>query len=107
MTDGEDVEALPAKPTLKQRLSTLFSEYGTIAIVTYFSISILAIIGFSVAFAVGAAPSTATGVLGAIAAGWVAAKATLPIRVLITLAITPGIAFVMARVRRRRPKSAG
>jgi len=102
MSDAEDVHAPPAaKPTLKQRLSDLFAEYGKIAIATYFVLSILTIIGFSVAFAIGAAPSTATGVIGVIGAGWLAAKATLPIRILITLALTPAVAFVVNRVRPR------
>jgi len=105
MSDGDDAQALPgkttAKPSLKERLSAHFNEYGTIAIVTYFSLSILTIIGFSIAIAIGWQPSTATGVLGAIGAGWIAAKATLPIRILITLGLTPGIAFVVTRLRRK------
>ena len=63
-------------------------------------LSVAAIAGFSVAIGIGAEPSTATGFLGVIAAGWVAAKATLPIRIVITLGLTPLIAMV---VRRRRP----
>ena len=101
MSDGDDLQVpTAAKPTLKQRLSVLFSGYGRIAIITYFAISILTIVGFSIAFAVGVAPSSATGVLGVIAAGWVAAKATLPLRVLITLGLTPGVAYVVRRRRR-------
>jgi hypothetical protein len=92
----------PAKLTLKQRLAAHFNEYGRIAIVTYFTLSILTIIGFSIAIGIGAEPSSATGVLGVIAAGWVAAKATLPIRILITLALTPVVAYVVNRVRPRR-----
>jgi hypothetical protein len=115
MSDGDDLQvppAAPAKPTLKQRLSALFSEYGRIAIVTYFTISILTIIGFSIAFGIGVAPSSATGVIGVIAAGWVAAKATLPIRVLITLGLTPPIGYVVSRRRRiasaaEEPQDAG
>ena len=105
MSDGDDAKDRSGKPTgkpaLKQRLSVLFGEYGRIAIFTYFTLSILAIIGFSVAIGVGAEPSTATGVLGVIAAGWVAAKATLPIRILITLGLTPVVAIVVARFGRR------
>jgi len=97
------VAVAPAKPTLKQRLSAQFNEYGRIAIITYFTLSILTIIGFSVAIGIGAEPSSATGVLGVIAAGWVAAKATLPIRILITLAITPVVALVVNRLRPARP----
>jgi len=91
------------KATLKERLSALFRQYGQIAVYTYFVLSILTIIGFSLAFAVGTAPESATGVFGVILAGWVAAKATLPVRILITLALTPGISVVVNRLRRRGP----
>ena len=105
MSDGDDAQAVPgkttAKPSLKERLSAHFNEYGTLAIVTYFSLSILAIIGFSIAIGIGWKPSSATGVLGVIGAGWIAAKATLPIRILITLGLTPVVALVVTRVRRK------
>lgn len=101
MSDGDDLQAPPAaKASLKQRLSALFGEYGQIAIITYFALSMLAIIGFSIAIGIGWQPSTSTGVLGVILAGWVAAKATLPIRILVTLGLTPVVAFVVTRVRR-------
>jgi hypothetical protein len=96
---GPPVQA-SSRPPLRQRLSELFAQYGKIAIYTYFTLSILTIIGFSVAIGIGAEPSTATGVLGVIAAGWVAAKATLPIRILVTLGLTPMVAFVARRVRK-------
>jgi hypothetical protein len=95
-----------ARPSLKHRLSALFNQYGTIAVATYFALSILTIIAFTLAFAVGVAPENATGVFGVIVAGWVAAKATLPIRILITLGLTPAVAFVVNR-RRRTPGIAG
>jgi hypothetical protein len=96
-------EAPARKLPLRQRLSALFSEYGSVAIGTYLVLSLLAIIGFSVAFGFFVtAPESASGVLGTIIAGWVAAKATMPIRILITLAITPGVAHVMRRIQRRR-----
>lgn len=92
----------PRKPTLKERLAASFNEYGRIAIYTYFTLSILTIIGFSIAIGAGVEPSSATGFLGVIFAGWAAAKATLPIRVLITLAITPVVAVVVNRIRPKR-----
>jgi hypothetical protein len=90
----------PHKRSLKERLRAHFEEYGKIAIATYFTLSILTIVGFSIAFGMGLEPTNATGVLGVIAAGWVAGKATAPIRILITLGLTPMVAWV---VRRRRP----
>lgn len=88
------------RDSLKQRLSALFAEYGRIAIITYLVLSIGAIVGFSIAIGVGAQPSTATGTFGVIVAGWAAAKVTMPIRILITLAITPLIAMIVLRRRR-------
>jgi hypothetical protein len=100
MRDRDDAQAATAaKPSLKQRLSALFEEYGWIAIATYFTLSILTIIGFSVAIWTGFQPSSETGVLGVLIAGWALGKATLPIRIPITLALTPVVAWV---VRRRR-----
>lgn len=90
-------------PTLKERLSAHMEQYGKIALYTYLALSLTAIIGFSIAIGMGVAPSTATGVLGVIGAGWLAAKATMPLRILATLGLTPLIATL---VRRRRPVEA-
>jgi len=100
MSDDHPPEPPARRRTLKERLAAQVNEYGRIAVITYLVLSLCAIAGFSIAIGIGAQPSTATGFLGVIAAGWVAAKATLPIRVLITLGLTPIVAFV---VRRRRP----
>ncbi len=95
MTDN--VVAVPAKRTLKQRLHAHFAEYGRIAIWTYVVLSVAAIVGFSIAIGVGFSPSSASGVLGVVGAGWVAAKATMPVRILVTLGLTPLIAVVLQR----------
>jgi hypothetical protein len=107
MSGGTHEEA-PTEPPrgklpLKERLSVLFGEYGRIAFITYLTLSVLAIVGFSIAVGLGYQPTTSTGVIGVIITGWVLAKATLPIRILITLGITPMIAHV---VNRRGRKSA-
>ena len=90
-----------AARTLKQRLLDHMAEYGKIALYTYLVLSLSTIAGFSIAVGMGVSPSSATGVLGVIVAGWVAAKATIPIRILITLALTPVVAAVVRR--RQRP----
>ncbi|MGE0551338.1 MAG: hypothetical protein AB7O24_31635 [Kofleriaceae bacterium] len=91
------------KPSLRERLAVHVSEYGRLAIWTYLVLSLSTIAGFSVAIGAGLQPSSATGIFGVIGAGWVAAKATMPIRILATLAVTPVVAAV---IRRRRPPSA-
>ena len=96
-------EAVIAKPTLKQRLQVLMADYGKIAIYTYLALSLLTIAAFSIAFGFGMAPTSASGVGGVIFAGWLAAKATLPLRVLATLGLTPLLATLL---RRRKPPEA-
>lgn len=86
---------------MKERLEKLLAEYGKVALITYLVLSLLAIVGFSVAIALGVEPSSATGFFGVIAAGWLAAKATMPLRILATLALTPLIAAVVRRITKR------
>lgn len=90
----------PPRRSLRQRLEAMIEQYGRIAIAVYLVLSITAIVGFSIAIGVGLEPSSATGVLGVIGAGWAAAKLTMPIRILITLAVTPGIAVLVNRRQR-------
>ena len=91
------------KPSWKQRLSTLVAEHGKVAIVSYLVLSALTIAGFSIAIGLGFQPSTATGVLEVIGAGWLAAKVTVPLRILGALAITPPISAFLARRRAKKP----
>ncbi len=88
---------------MKARLEKLLAEYGRVALWTYLALSVTAIVGFSLAIGLGVAPSSATGVLGVIGAGWLAAKATMPLRILATVALTPLIATLVRRITKRRP----
>lgn len=91
------------KPSRKQRLSTLFAEYGRIAIASYLVVSALTIAAFSIAIGIGFEPSTATGVVEVIGAGWLAAKVTVPLRILVVLVITPPIGALLSRRRAKKP----
>lgn len=96
-------QVTPAKkPPLKQRLKKLMEEYGKVALYTYLVMSLSTIAGFSIAIAFGTDADSTGGVLGAIGAGWVAAKATMPLRILATLALTPLLANLLARWRKKR-----
>jgi hypothetical protein len=99
----EEVIAVPPKRTLKERLQAHFAEYGRVAIWTYLTLSILTIAGFSIAIGVGFSPSSTSGVFGVIGAGWVAAKATMPLRILATLGLTPLIAALIKRYKKSKP----
>ena len=79
------------------------AEYGKIALYTYLVLSLSTIAGFSIAIGAGVEPSSASGVLGVIGAGWVAAKATMPLRILATLGLTPVVAAVVKKYRPAKP----
>jgi hypothetical protein len=100
---GEVTDEIAPKRTFKDRLQAHFAEYGRIAIWTYLVLSILTITAFSIAIGMGVSPSSTTGVFGVIGAGWVAAKATMPLRILATLALTPLVAALVQR--RKKPES--
>ena len=108
LTTEPSTEAAPApvvpakKPSLKVRLKKLIAEYGNVALVTYLALSLIAIAGFSLAIGFGFGADSAGDVLGTIGAGWLAAKATVPLRILATLALTPLIGKLLQRRRKAR-----
>ena len=87
--------------TLKERLKAHFADYGKIAIYTYLALSLTAIIGFSIAIGMGVGASSTTGFFGVVGAGWLAAKATMPLRILATLGLTPLIAALWNRRKKQ------
>ncbi|MDB4960473.1 MAG: hypothetical protein JWP01_472 [Myxococcales bacterium] len=91
------------KLTLKERLSSHMAEYGKVALYTYLALSLATIAGFSIAIGIGVSPSSASGVFGVIGAGWLAAKATMPLRILATLGLTPIVASVLRRRKGTEP----
>ena len=92
----------PKKLPLKDRLKAIMKDYPQVAVFTYLGCSLIAITGFAIAIGIGAEPSTATGVLGVIGAAWLAAKITVPLRILATLALTPLIAAQLAKLKRKK-----
>ena len=84
-----------------------FAQYGRIAFWTYLALSLATITGFSIAIGLGVSPSSASGVLGVVGAGWVAAKATMPLRILATLGLTPLIAALLRRRNAAVPADGG
>jgi len=88
---------------MRQRLKDHFAEYGSIALVVYFSIFFLTWIGFTIAIRSGAEVEGAAEQTGSIGAAYVATKLTQPLRILATLAVTPFAAMLWYRVRGRKP----
>ena len=82
--------------SLKERLRKVYAQYGVAAIVTWFSLFFLVLAGFVVAMETSMGP-------GANAGSWVAAyvatEATKPIRIVITIALTPLVAQFGRRLR--------
>lgn len=90
-------ESLPAKPSLKERLEALVSEYGKFVIPLYFGIFFLTWTGFAFAIQNGFQVESATAGVGTWAAAYVATKLTQPIRIGATFVLTPVVARLFGR----------
>ena len=87
---------------MKEKLKKLMAEYGRIAITVYLSTFLLAMGGFTIAITRGFEVEGASATAGTLGAAWVATKLTQPIRIAVTLALTPVIGTLL---RRRKPPS--
>ncbi|MEM7157143.1 MAG: hypothetical protein AAF799_30100 [Myxococcota bacterium] len=98
-------EGADAKEDKMSRLQALLVEYGSVGIVVLLSLSALTYLGFAAAFLVGfdveGAGETAT-VLGAAAFGWALTK---PVRIPAAILLTPFVARIWRRVRRKEPEA--
>ena len=83
----------------REKLKTLLSEYGNVALVTYLVIWVLTLTGFAIAISMGIKVEGATSGAGLAGATWLATKLTQPLRIAATLALTP---FVSALYRKAR-----
>ena len=86
--------------SLKERLRKLYAQYGVAAIVTWFSLFFLVLAGFVVAMETSMGPGTNA---GSWVAAYVATEATKPIRIVITIALTPLVAQAGRRLRVLKP----
>lgn len=97
------------KVPLKDRLKALFDEYGMVAVVTYLAISLCSVAAFAIAIHVGFKVEGSTtadsglGLAATLGAAWVAAKVTVPLRILSTLVLTPVIGKFLQRFRKQPP----
>ncbi len=94
-------ESPESAPPLSQRIKTLLSEYGPIALGVYLVLFVLVYLGFLLAilFGLDVGEST-TGKAGATVAAWVATKVTQPIRIGGALFLTPIVAKVLGTKRK-------
>ena len=92
-----------SKPSLKTRLDDLLKEYGPVAIVIYLVLFVLTVAGFATAIRMGVRMEGAPAGASTLLAAWLLAKATQPVRILATLALTPLVARVVRKFRRPPP----
>ncbi|MFL5348479.1 MAG: FAM210A/B-like domain-containing protein [Hyalangium sp.] len=118
-TDTAPSQAV-AKPSLKARFTTLFNDYGAVAIGVYFAIFALCIAGFAIALRTGLDTQAlgerlgvhldgAGGTAGTLFAAWLLTKAIQVPRIFATLVLTPLVGRLpfIARLlhqRRQEPK---
>ena len=90
---------------MKKTVQNLLAEYGTVAVIVYFTIFFAVLGGFWLAIQFGWRPSSAAGNMGTLAAAYIATKLTQPIRIAATVVVTPIVAKLYERIRGRRPSA--
>ena len=91
----------------RQRLRRLFVEFGALGLSLHYAVYVLVLIGFALSIGGASIGDSGTlrassGTLGVWAAAYVAAKLTLPLRVLVTIVLTPLLRGLIRRLRRAR-----
>jgi hypothetical protein len=87
---------------LKKTVQNLLAEYGTVAVIVYFTIFFAVLGGFWLGIRFGWRPTSVAGSAGTLAAAYIATKLTQPIRIAATVVITPIVAKLYERMRGRR-----
>ncbi len=86
----------------KERLKALLAEYGQLALYTYLGLFAVVLTGFIVAIKAGFAVASTEGTLTVVGAAWLATKATQPLRIAATLALTPLVSVALRKLRGQR-----
>jgi hypothetical protein len=85
----------------REKLKSLLAEYGNVAIYTYLVIWVLTLAGFAVVISLGLPVKGAASGSGVALGAWLAAKLTQPLRIVATLALTPLVATLLRKYRRK------
>ena len=88
----------------REKLKVLLEEYGRVAIGTYLVIWLSVLGGFAIAIASGFRTESTQGGAGVLLGAWVATKLTQPLRIGVTLALTPIVAAALRKLRRPSPE---
>lgn len=86
---------------MKKKLQLLLSEYGPIAFAVYLGIFFAVLIGAWSAIHLGWRPDSVAGNVGSLTAAYVATKITQPLRIALTLVLTPFAARLYRRLARK------
>lgn len=87
---------------MRKTLKTILAEYGGIAVTLYLAIFFAVLGGFWLAIGMGFRPAGTGGRVGAFAAAYIATKLTQPLRIGLTLVLTPIVARGWKRIAGKR-----
>lgn len=87
----------------QQKLKDLFEEYGRVAFGTYVALWAAVLVGYAVAIKMGVQFDGAAETSGILFAAWVTVKATQPVRIAITVLLTPFVARLLKRAPNNTP----
>ena len=88
---------------VRKSLKDILAEYGTVALVVYLTIFVLTLAGFWMAIRFGWRTESTAGTAGTLAAAYVATKLSQPLRIGLTLVLTPLLARLYERLRGASP----
>lgn len=91
---------------MKRTLKSILTEYGAVAVVLYLVIFGLVLAGSYLAIRAGWAPASAAGKTGTFVAAYIVTKLTQPIRIGVTVVLTPLVARLYDKIRGVPPSSA-
>jgi hypothetical protein len=86
---------------MKKRLQDLLMEYGAIALVIHLSIFAMVLAGFTIAITAGVEVESTAGTAGTVGAAYLATQLVKPIRIGITIVLTPIVGGLLGRFRRK------
>lgn len=95
----------PKKPSYKEHLKRMFAEWGALVLWVYFGIFGVVLFGFVLAIKFGFGVESTAGELGTLGAAYLATKLTQPLRIAATLVLTPALAALIRRFRKRTGES--
>lgn len=87
------------------RIGKMIQQYGSLALYIYFSIFAVTLLGFATALEMGVTVDGATEQAGLWGSAWLATKLTQPLRIVLTLFLTPLVASGLRRLGLRADPS--